>query len=841
MPRVYPSNSVFDSLGELSGGVNSGLNPLLLQNNELSFGSNLTLRGAFARPRPPWVKRALSFGGDAALSLRVRKGLFQGAHFYRPDSGASSLRSAIAGNLYNFEIADDGLTVTDITRGNSQSPTTTQHWLWQAEMWTIWNDGLNLPVFADQSTTRRSRGPSRLLATTTGPFVVPDVGATVTVTLTAPWTLGFDFPVILNEFFYQPVGNASGYPADLTTLFTPTGGAAVDGEEVVIVPARVGYVTAGGGVAGGVFAPGAFVIGVTLSAPYTGPVGQYVLINGQEMGVLSKSGNNLTLNNRVAVPAGFSVAPGDLVEIPGSIDPNVVIGAITSGPFPIPAAGATATATLTQPFVGTPGQVVWIGDHQFTIVAGPDPAASTSLTLINLNDVSADPIAAEPILSIPELPAGRMGAYGLGRNVMSLVDGISYIIGDIVGGDTGTQAYSFRDSVLTTIENDFLEGGGTFRIPSSGQQIKAICFSSQINTALGQGPCQIYTDESVFTVNVPVDRAAWALVTNPLQTQALIGTGAQGQDSTFQVNSDTFFRSFDSWNSLVDAVRDFQSQWGNTPLGREMERTFDKDDETLLPYGSGVKHDNRALFTADPQTSNQGVFHKGLVALNFDPVSTISTKNPPIYDGLWTGPNVLRILTGVSGGRKRCFAFVYNVTLEEIEVWELLLGKSDIKFDNGNIPITWSFETSALFKNINPPSPTNSHRQLLQLWDGEMRVADVIGTLNYTIEYKPDQWPCWIPWITDSICATPPTAAAPNLKPGFFPRVGWGEPPLTIPGQDGEVIKLCDDFTDRPFRDGYNYQIKITFTGYATFLGLSLAAIPAEEPTCSKPPCNNDA
>lgn len=482
------------------------------------------------------------------------------------------------------------------------------------------------------------------------------------------------------------------------------------------------------------------------------------------------------------------------------------------------ATGGTVAAEITQAYTGSPNQVVWIETYQYLISAIP-PTSSGTLYLINLTDTgdAGGAIPAEDILSVPELPAGRMGAYGMGRNWVCLTDGISYVAGDIVGGIAGSQANDYRDAVLKMTENDFLAGGGKFRLPESGNIITSMTFVPTLDTSQGQGPLQIGTDTGFFSNNCPVDRTDWAALENPIQTQSLIGQGPTGQRSTTVVNSDILFRSSEGFGSLVIARRDFGT-WGNTPISREVERALQNDVVTLLPYGGSVSFDNRWLTTCYPYSAAVGVYHFGLVALNFDLVSGLRGKSPPVYDGMWTGLNFLQPITGSFDGTGRSFVFTYNENTQKIELYELLRAR-DGRLDNGIDRIQWAFETPVMFReDIKPMS------KLVRLLDAEIGVKDVDGKVGIKVEYRPDYYPCWVTWREFEICAD---TTQTNAQPGYRTRLSLGDPP----GDD------CESSSNRQLKVGHFFQFRFTIDGHCKVMSFRVQATEAPESDFAEPVC----
>lgn len=424
-----------------------------------------------------------------------------------------------------------------------------------------------------------------------------------------------------------------------------------------------------------------------------------------------------------------------------------------------------------------------------------------------------------------ELPPGRMGTYGLGRNWLSLVDGKQFLASDLVGGSSGTVANNFRDAALQITENTYLSGGGNFTVPGSIGDIRAMRFATTLDKSLGQGALQVFTPTVVFSCDAPTDRSTWQTVTNPIVTESLIGNGGLGQNSTIGWNGDTIFRSVDGMRSLILARRDFDT-WGNVPISREVERPIDDDDDTLLAYGSAITFDNRLLMTCVPKASTQGVFHQAIIALNADPNSSLAGKSASVYDGIWTGLNVLQLVKGQFSEVERAFAFGLNTTLNKIELYEILKSKAG-KFDNGNVRIRWDAETAALLYNVKGKGPFD----FCQLIDGEMSVDSVVGQVDFEVFYKPDSYPCWIPWRKWSVCSKrvdPDQPVTANYQPGFYPRMGFGEPDP----------KLCDGFTSRPFREAYFFELKFVITGYCRILGAKIKAVTIPQPDFAPVCCN---
>ena len=524
-------------------------------------------------------------------------------------------------------------------------------------------------------------------------------------------------------------------------------------------------------------------------------------VNPQSYGGVTDTGGKLCARSDYATSAGGATTTTASFIIP---DINATVAAV---PF-------AAVATLAV------GMVVPVGGY------GMFSVQAISGLNVDLMNVNAGPIGASVgsgadvtwnIQTGFQLPPGRMGVYGLGRVWMSLIDGKQFIAGDIRGGSSGTAGQNYRDAVLSVKENLYVVGGGTFSVPGPLGGITAMRFIATLDSSLGQGPLQVLTATNVFSCNAPTDRLTWQTMTNPILSEALITNGGKGQDSTVVENGDLLFRSIDGLRSLILGRRDF-NVWGNTPISEEVSDVLRQDDPGLLRFASAIVFDNRLLLTTHPISSDHGVFWKGLVPLNFDPVSSLRGKLPSVYDsGIWNGLNVLSLVMGDFNDVERAFAFVWNDLTSSIEIWEIMKDDYENLADEtgtADVPITWQFDSASLkFGQEDPRS-----RQLLRLLDGEIQVDDLVGTVCFDVYYKPDQYPTWIPWF--SWCECQDTTPV-NSQPGFRPRMGLGEP----------SARVYDPSNNRPLREAYTFQIRIIVRGHCNFIGARFKAVTIPQPS----------
>ena len=812
----YTPKKYVDFISSFESGINSGIAPTLLNKNQLAFAVNTSVRGGFCHPRPPFQLQSLLYNGSSLLQSLVENGLYQGGGFYRPDYGTESLIASISGRIFKFTESGSSWLVTDISIANDlNSATAYQVWMWQAEKWLIIQDGTGaLPIFFDGVICRRSHGPSKQLGTTAAAITPPNprvIGETIATQLTSQFAGDFGVPVIFNGEYYQTANSVDGYSVVLTNANAIPANTIPIGTSIIVNQATIGMLTAQVSLHSiGCYAQPSDSMMIDISADFTGSIGDVIIVddfftvtdilNSRKLAVSPTYQINLNCSGSKRYSVGTYVTRA-------TSQPNFLIGN-TVASFVVPPVGETVTVSIDRNYTELITQFVFIGTDGYTITPPLSSATSATLYLINLSDTSIAQIpAGSTIQYVPELPAGRMGAYGMGCNCMSLTDGISYVVSDVVGSGAGSPASNYRDAVLKMTQNTFLSGGGSFRIPGTGEIITAIFFPPNLDTSLGQGALQISTPYTIFSNVTPgTDPAGWTSLTTPIQTESLKGKGCTGQNSTVIVNSDTFFRSYDGFGTLVLARRDFQN-WGNKTISSEVVRPLESDDQALLQYGFAESFDNRFIGSTYPEATKSGISHRGLVALDFDLISTLRGNQPPAWEGLWTGVNALQTIQGTFSGDLRQMIFTANKTTGKIELYELLTEKSSQSADNGGTPIEWSFETPVLFnKDIKAVS------DLVRLRDGEVYLSDIIGSVSVKVFYRPDFYPCWTLWNEFTVCQS---ADAANSQSGYRMRIGLGEPD-SLPVEIGN---------NQPLRVGYFFQFRFEVTGHCTVNGMRASAI----------------
>ena len=394
-----------------------------------------------------------------------------------------------------------------------------------------------------------------------------------------------------------------------------------------------------------------------------------------------------------------------------------------------------------------------------------------------------------------EVPTGTWMAYGNGR--LWLAQGSQYIGGDLVNSDEDLGAAT----ALRFEENTVIAEGGGFPVPS---QITGFAFMPRQDTVAAVGSLLVFTADSIFEFDAPVDRTVWKSLQYPIQRYALLAFGTECGRSLAGVNGDIFFRASDGIRSFFWARRDFDT-WGNTPVSAEIQRAMAGDSEALLGAVSAVNFDNRLLTCGTPQWTARGIVHRTLTSLDFDRISGISEpKQPPAWDGAWTGLDWFQVISTRVSGTTRCFGFVLSSD-GAIRLWEITKGS---KTDGDPIyptPIEWTIETRRMtFGGRYEAAPKSL--DVAQFW-----ISDVNDTVLCRARYRPNGLPCWQPWHAWKECAqvticptntgecqTLATALPLAFAQGAIPR-----PPAAY----NET--MCQTMTE-----AFDFQVRLEFRGY---------------------------
>jgi hypothetical protein len=340
----------------------------------------------------------------------------------------------------------------------------------------------------------------------------------------------------------------------------------------------------------------------------------------------------------------------------------------------------------------------------------------------------------------------------------------------------------------------------------------------------------------------PLDATLWTTTQQPSQVVALPNGGPTGGYAVTTVNGDAWYRAFDGIRSFSIARRDFNT-WVQTPLSFEMQRVLPFDQPSLLPWASVTNFDNRFLATCSPYpVAGRGVAHRGLAVIDFNNISSLTTRSQPCYDGLWTGLPILQVVRARLNGVERCFLFALDAA-NEICLYELGVDEGGWFDSDGtsDVPIQSYIETAALYgRETDPTSMTQTLKKLhaADFWWEQLfgpTSTTPAGKVAFSISYRSDQYPFWVSWKDWNLCA-----------PSCYTPTGCSQP-FPVQQQYATYKRLpepsdatCNPFTGRPMRMGYNYQLKVQWTGHAMLHRINVWATPTpatRNTTCEDGPC----
>jgi hypothetical protein len=541
--------------------------------------------------------------------------------------------------------------------------------------------------------------------------------------------------------------------------------------------------------------------------------------------------------------------------------PSQITLTVTTG-WNVPAVGGNVIVTLSANYSGNVGdQIVWANYGTFTVSAitnssaGP-PAVPSSITLtcvsstvaaststhVNTQSLgggltettdttSENPGALVPPATYtnmaytpsanvpqpgptPELPAATEMVYYQGR--LWYANNRTVSAGDIVSGPSGTAAYDNLDSILKVTENPLAVGGDGFAVPANAGNIRGLSFLATLDTSLGQGNLIIFTRKEIFSLYVPVDRADWIAASGnnqPLMTVIMRNNGAVNGISIVPYNGDLYFQSLEpAVRSLIAALRYFQ-QWANPQISANETRILQFVNRALMHFSSGVAFNNRllqAVVLLNTEQPTNGVVHQAIMPMDFTPLSTLNQQLPPVWEGHYEGLAFLELLEMDFNGLDRMFMIVRSEVDGGIDLWESVVGQTN---DNGDNRIEWAIEF--------PAYTAGDETMLKKLTGAEFWLDSVYGTVNFTLQYRPDGDVCWHQWKSWQICS-PRNSCETVDSPVCYPLIPYGESyrsTQTIPVPPDDV---CESATGRPPWIGYQFQPKLIIKGYCRIRSITL-------------------
>jgi hypothetical protein len=316
-----------------------------------------------------------------------------------------------------------------------------------------------------------------------------------------------------------------------------------------------------------------------------------------------------------------------------------------------------------------------------------------------------------------------------------------------------------ESDLLLLTEHTFLSEGGSFKPPGNMGRINSLVFIPVQDTATGQGDLVAFCERGAASFAVSTPRSEWKS-TQAFQRVLFQSIGSPSENIAV-VNGDLFFRSKEGngIRSYRSARADINS-YGQTPLSAEIAPVLNQDTQWMLSDVSFALFDDRLLMTCLPKQyprvavdqatadtyASQPIptLYTGIAALDFRSSATGRGKSAAVFDGVWTGISVVKLLQGSFDGNPRCLAICLHSddTGRKYELWEIT------KNDEHDTPVEGKRRINAqvVTKAFNFQDPMGLKKLIrCDLW-----FSDIGGGSDYpfecTLSYRPDDYPNFIPW-----------------------------------------------------------------------------------------------
>lgn len=440
-----------------------------------------------------------------------------------------------------------------------------------------------------------------------------------------------------------------------------------------------------------------------------------------------------------------------------------------------------------------------------------------------------DSLYARTAIPNQEVPIGTIMTYGAGRLWVVSPDFRSFEASNIDLQNDPTQALQFT-------EDQYFGDGGAFVLPGNFGNITGMSFSAIKDPGSAFGDLIVIAERGAATVNTLIPRADW-VTTNIVQI-VLNSYGSVADNSLVNVNADLLYRRSDGIGSY-SAGRSQEYAYVRRPISKEIKPLLDLDSPYMLNAVSAAFYENRALFTiwprlgtfnisdssGNPIATSQQIYFDAIAALDFYAQASVGEGQlPGAYDGEWDKWQFLQVFTSHISGQTRCFAMVklpnpfpLDSRLGTTVYSDSILGMCEIRedaLDDGNGDrISCSIETRLM--------TFSDSFQFKNLLTGDLYIRDMIGKVDSTLYWKPDDYACYVFWGSWTGCADqfncdydPTQCFVPGAKwPGYLPRLRAPTPPQT-----------ANPCTSLFLRRGFGFQFRLDWLGHMKIYQLGFTA-----------------
>jgi hypothetical protein len=281
------------------------------------------------------------------------------------------------------------------------------------------------------------------------------------------------------------------------------------------------------------------------------------------------------------------------------------------------------------------------------------------------------------------------------------------------------------------------------------------------DTATGQGDLIAFCERGAVTFQVSAARDQWKNLEG--FQRVLFDNIGSTSDNILPVNGDLFFRSREG--NGIRSYRNARGEstgYGFTPLSAEIDPVLKQDTQWMLDRVSFANFDNRLLMTCLPKQYPDRAsgaepdetllaqpiptLYTGIAVLDFQSVSVGRGKSAAVFDGVWTGLQIYKLVQGTFDGEPRCFAICLHEddTGRRNEIWEITRNDEYDTPTEGTRVINASIVTKAYDFEDNM-----SLKKLLRcdLWFDDIG-GGADNTFTCSLAYRPDDYPNFTTWQT---------------------------------------------------------------------------------------------
>lgn len=413
--------------------------------------------------------------------------------------------------------------------------------------------------------------------------------------------------------------------------------------------------------------------------------------------------------------------------------------------------------------------------------------------------------------SLSQMPTGGPMAFIYGRMAVTSADGRNQIaVSDVAYGNNQTQSGSIWQFTDITYWGE----GGFFDIAADLGDIMGIAAMPYLDTGSGQNELVVLCRNGATSFDLSGDRTTW--LNKQVQKISLVGMGCASTHSPVFLNGDLIYKGFEGIRSYKNSRLEFQSGYSQAPISYDVDRWLRQENKFLLEFNIQVAWGNMMFSGVMPEMEpcvlagcGYHRYHRGVLVYDCQPESRIEDASPA-WQGLWTGPRPTAFADGWDGGTHRAFCFSFD-TDGVNRIYEFQK-EGDQDFSNGvQKTIISMYDTPSYCGQSSGSAQWSgsgadrfTHKQLI---GANLELSDIREAVGYTIQYRPDGCPCFVPWKKGEVgcaCATPSKCGPLTQQPSWI-RLNLGDPEAKCSPGSNELASI--------FRSA---QFRVTLSGAVT-------------------------